>query len=316
MPASSDLILHHYDTSPFSEKFRLVLGLKGLSWASVKVPRIMPKPDVVSLTGGYRRTPFMQIGADIYCDTALMCRVVDALHPDPPLFPGAATPLQHVLAQWADSSLFWTAVPFTMQPAGIAVMFEGAPPEAVKAFGADRAAMTQGMRRPTTADARAQLLSYLGWLEGMLADRRAYLLGAKPCIADFSVVQSLWFMRRVPAIGATLEPFKRLQAWSSRVLEIGHGAPRKMDSVEAIALAAATSATSKFAKCGVASDAGFAAGSAVTVGATDYATDLIAGSLVGLNDDEVVIERRDERAGTLHVHFPRIGFQVKAQVQL
>ncbi|MES3013082.1 MAG: glutathione S-transferase N-terminal domain-containing protein, partial [Pseudomonadota bacterium] len=76
----SELILHHYAGSPFSEKVRLILGFKGLAWRSVIVPNIMPKPDVVALTGGYRRTPFMQIGADIYCDTALMCRVIDALN--------------------------------------------------------------------------------------------------------------------------------------------------------------------------------------------------------------------------------------------
>ncbi len=56
---------------------------------------------------------------------------------------------------------------------------------------------------------------------------------------------------------------------------------------------------------------GFDAGAEVTVNATDYGTDPIAGTLVGLTKDEVVIERTDERAGTLHVHFPRIGFQVK-----
>ncbi len=307
----TELILHHYDTSPFSEKFRLVLGYKGLAWASVKVPRIMPKPDVIALTGGYRRTPFMQIGADIYCDTALMCRVVDALHPNPPLYPAAATPVQHVLAQWADSALFWTAVPYTMQPAGLAVMFEGAAPEAIKAFGVDRAAMTQGMRRPTPVDARAQLITYLGWLEGMLGDGRAYLLGAQPCIADFSVVQSLWFVLRAPPLASVLGPFSRLEAWRKRIAAMGHGTPEKMTSIDAIALAAKTST---YAACAVAPGAGLDAGSAVTVCATDYAADLIAGRLVGLSDAEVVIERHDERAGTLHVHFPRIGFQVK-QVQ-
>ena len=307
----TELILHHYDTSPFSEKFRLVLGYKGLAWASVKVPRIMPKPDVIALTGGYRRTPFMQIGADIYCDTALMCRVVDALHPDPPLYPDAATPVQHVLAQWADSALFWTAVPYTMQPAGLAVMFEGAAPEAIKAFAVDRAAMTQGMRRPTPVDAHAQLITYLGWLEGMLSDGRAYLLGAQPCIADFSVVQSLWFVLRAPPLASVLGPFSRLEAWRKRIAAMGHGTPEKMTSIDAIALAAKTST---YAACAVAPGAGIDAGSAVTVCATDYAADLIAGRRVGLSDAEVVIERHDERAGTLHVHFPRIGFQVK-QVQ-
>ena len=83
----SELVLHHYGTSPFSEKVRLVLGMKRLEWRSVTVPRMLPKPDVVALTGGYRRTPFLQIGADIYCDSLLMCRVIDRLAPEPPLYP-------------------------------------------------------------------------------------------------------------------------------------------------------------------------------------------------------------------------------------
>ncbi|PSJ19446.1 glutathione S-transferase, partial [Halomonas sp. ND22Bw] len=76
-----DLILHHYATSPFSEKIRLVLGYKKLAWRSVIVPQIMPKPDVLPLTGGYRKTPFLQVGADIYCDTALICDVLEHLQP-------------------------------------------------------------------------------------------------------------------------------------------------------------------------------------------------------------------------------------------
>ena len=112
----SDLILHHFDTSPFSEKVRLILGWKQLAWRSVTVPVMLPKPDVVALTGGYRRTPFLQMGADVYCDTALMCRVIDARAPEPPLYPAAATGMQHVLAQWADTALFWAAIPYTMQP--------------------------------------------------------------------------------------------------------------------------------------------------------------------------------------------------------
>ncbi len=57
------IILHHFDRSPFSEKIRVVFGHKGLSWKSVRIPQIMPKPDLMPLTGGYRRTPVMQIGA-------------------------------------------------------------------------------------------------------------------------------------------------------------------------------------------------------------------------------------------------------------
>ncbi|HEY2190195.1 MAG TPA: glutathione S-transferase N-terminal domain-containing protein, partial [Caldimonas sp.] len=109
-----ELILHHYPTSPFSEKVRLVLGMKGLRWRSVHVPVIMPKRDVVALTGGYRRTPFLQIGADVYCDSFLMCRVIDRMAPEPPLYPSAIAGLAEIVAQWADTTLFWAAVPFTM----------------------------------------------------------------------------------------------------------------------------------------------------------------------------------------------------------
>ena len=29
----------------------------------------MPKPNLTALTGGYRKTPVLQIGADIYCNS-------------------------------------------------------------------------------------------------------------------------------------------------------------------------------------------------------------------------------------------------------
>src|SRR4051812_44202752 len=164
----TDLILHHFDQSPFSEKVRLVLGLKQLAWRSVVVPVMLPKPDVVALTGGYRRTPFLQIGADIYCDSALMCKVIDRIAPMPPLYPPESAGLADIVAQWADTALFWTAVPYTMQPAGATHIFANAPPDYLKAFRDDRAAMTAGMRRPTFTDAGAQLVSYATWLDRML----------------------------------------------------------------------------------------------------------------------------------------------------
>ena len=304
----SELILHHYPTSPFSEKVRLVLGMKRVAWRSVIVPVIMPKPDVVALTGGYRRTPFMQIGADVYCDSALMCRVIDRLWPEPPLYPEATAGLADIVAQWADTLLFWAAVPYTMQPAGVAQMFEKMPPEAVKAFGADRAAMNPSMRRAPTADARAALLAYLGRLETMLGDGRPYLLGAVACIADFSATQSIWFVRRASSVATILADYPRVVRWHERVAAFGRGESTLLGSDEAIAIAAR--ATSH-APTAVAAGQPFAAGDAVRVAATDYAHDEIVGAVVGLDGDEVVVERTDARAGTVHVHFPRIGFHIK-----
>jgi glutathione S-transferase len=78
--------LHHFDQSPFSEKIRIVFGFKQLAWRSVRISRIMPWPDLMPLTGGYRRTPTMQIGADIYCNTQVIIRELEARFPTPTLF--------------------------------------------------------------------------------------------------------------------------------------------------------------------------------------------------------------------------------------
>ena len=304
----NDVVLHHYPMSPFSEKVRLVLGMKRMHWRSVKVPVILPKPDVVALTGGYRRTPFMQIGADIYCDSALMCRVIDRMVPEPSLYPEATHGLAGIVAQWADQSFFWTAVPFTMQPAGVAYLMAGAAPETLKAFGADRAAMSPATRRAPLHDQAAHLHDYLCRLENLLADSRPFLLGALPSIADFSAAQSIWFVRRAPPVAKHLEGYGRVLAWYGRVAEFGHGTSEPMSSTEAIDLARASSG---FAQCAVAEGMGIDAGTEVGVVPSDYAFDEVQGTLVGLDGSEVVVERVDARAGTVRVHFPRVGFHVK-----
>jgi glutathione S-transferase len=304
-----ELILHHYASSPFAEKMRLALGFKGMAWRSVNIPAVLPKPDVVALTGGYRRTPFMQIGADVYCDTALMCRVVERLHPEPALYPSAITGLAEIVAQWADSALFWIAAPYTMQPAGAVHLMPGATLDTLKAFAADRAAMSPNLRRATLADGAAALNTYFARIENMLVDGRAFLLGALPSIADFSTVQSVWFIKRAPPVATVLEPFARLQAWYERVTAFGHGSSTPMTSAEAIEVAA----TGSHAALSFEAEAGLEEDDEVTVTPTDYAHDAVAGRLVGLGTGEVVIARNDERAGNVHVHFPRINFQIKRQ---
>jgi glutathione S-transferase len=300
-----ELILHHFDLSPFSEKLRLVMGFKGLAWRSVKVPLLMPKPDVVALTGGYRRTPLLQIGADIYCDTALAARVIDRIAPAPSLYP-ADQPLAEVLAQWADSTVFWCAAAWSFQPAGAAALFDN-DMAAAKAFGIDRAALTEGYRRPGFFDAAAELGTQLAMLDAQLRRGGPFLFGAAPGIADFAVAHPLWFVRR-STLTQILAPHAALNAWLDRMLAFGHGRPTPMDSVEAVALAAASTPAPAL---GVAPGQGFDAGMAVTIAATDYGTDPVAGTLVGLTAGQATIARDDPRAGRVHVHFPRHGFQLR-----
>ncbi len=304
----SELILHHYPMSPFAEKVRLMLGYKQLPWRSVIIPSVMPKPDVVALTGGYRKTPVLQIGADIYCDTALIARVLEARQPQPTLYPADA-PLAVPLAQWADSSLFAAAVSWAMQPAGVAAILGEQPPEVLKAFAADRAAMRANAPRPTLADATAQLKQHLSAIAAQLQQGGLWLFGAAPSILDFSVGHCLWFIRLAKPVAYLLDEYPAISPWLDRLLAIGHHRSTVMSSTEALTVASAATA---HAPVTVEPGLGFEAGQAVTVAATDYGVDPVSGTLVGLSPQASVLRRSDPRAGTVHVHFPRFGFQIRA----
>lgn len=304
----STLILHHFDASPFAEKIRLILGFKNLDWQAVQIPMVMPKPDLVALTGGYRRTPVLQIDADIYCDTSLIARVLDARAPQRPLYPASA-PLAPLLAQWADWSLFWTVIDFASQPAAFAHRFRGMARSEVDAIVADRTPFRASVPRQSPVDAGANLATLLASLAAQLADGRSFLFG-EASIADFSVAQCLWHLRRAgPVAEPLVAAHPALQAWHDRMLASGHGRSRTIASSEALAIAAAARG---HAPAAVQAGSGFEAGQTVKVAALDYGTEPAVGRLVGLTQHEVVIEHRDPRAGTLHVHFPRLGFGIAA----
>lgn len=308
----ADIILHHYPASPFSEKIRLVLGYKQLAWRSVLIPSIMPKPDVLALTGGYRRTPFLQVGADVYCDTALICEVLEDLQPAPSLYPAPHKGLARVLAQWADSTLFWAAMGYTLQPRGVATMFEGAPPEAAKAFAADRAAMSAGMTRLRPADATSAYKSYLRRIATML-EGQDFLLGSAPCIADFAVYHPLWFSRRrVPVMAGVLDATPAVLAWMDRMEAIGHGQSQKMSAAESIATSAASTPLAIASDTVFQDEHGIALGQQVLVSAESFGPEATQGELIAATRTRYTLRRMDERAGVVHVHFPRVGFVLKA----
>ena len=306
----ADLILHHYSSSPFAEKIRLILSYKKLAWKSVMIPMIMPKPDLVVLTGGYRKTPVLQIGADIYCDTALIADVLENLQPEPSLYPEPSKGMGRTLAQWADTTLFLTAMAYNFQPPGIAQVFTGAPPEAAKSFAEDRQAMRGGMPRMPAADATAAYKSYLRRMSDMLDDW-PFLLGALPSIADFAAYHPLWFTRtRMPAMAEIFDATPAVLDWMDRMAAIGHDTVHKFSALDAIATAAA--ATPAVLNDDIFQDEHLIAlGSQVTIRSESFGLEPTYGELVAATRMHYTLRRTDERAGTLHVHFPRIGYILK-----
>jgi glutathione S-transferase len=308
----SQLILHHYPQSPFAEKARLMLGLKGLAWDSVIIPRVMPKPDLVALTGGYRRTPVLQVGADIYCDTALIARRLEREQADPPLFPPGREAVAATLAHFADQVLFQHAVALNFQPEALAARFAGVPEAQVRAFAEDRRALfgSGNASRLPIEVARPQWATLLARLDRQLRDD-AFLLGATPCVADIATYHPLWFVAGNAMLAPTLEPFDALRAWMERIAALGHGGPSDLTSEQALARARA-SAPADLAPNDFLDPSGFDVGQTASVAPTDYGVDPVTGVLAWQDAEQIAIDRVDERAGRVRVHFPRLGFRVAA----
>jgi glutathione S-transferase len=304
----ADIILHHYPESPFSEKARLMLGYRNLAWRSVTIPIIMPKPDLTALTGGYRRTPVMQIGNDVYCDTALIADVLERMAPAQSLLPKGTEGRARAIGQWADSTLFMTAVAYFYQAAGMERLLASMTPQQVQAFQQDRAALLGNRPLPGLAEVSAGLSVYLQAFQEMLQDGRQFLLGDVPTLADVCCYHPLWFVQAASSSAGMFQPRPLVQAWMDRVKRIGHGRASDMSSTEALAVARQSPPAAIESQ---ASDIpGIALGDDIEVMPSDYGLDPVRGELVLVEANHVAVRRRDERAGTVVVHFPRIGFQV------
>lgn len=308
----SELILHNYPTSPFAEKARLLLGFKGLSWRSVKISPVMPKPDLTALTGGYRKTPVLQVGADIYCDTSLIARRLEQEKALPAFFPEGQEMIAASFAAWADSVVFQHAVSLVFQPESIAVRFGHLPPEAIKAFIADRAGLFSGgsATRLSAEQARHQWPTLMARLEQQLQREEGDFLFGEPSIADFALAHPLWFLKATHVTAPLVDAYPAVSAWFGRVMGFGHGAFSEMTSEEALAVARdATPAALPDEQFDEPN--GFEVGQHVVIAATDYGVDPVAGELLFAGREELIVRRKDERCGVVHVHFPRFGFRIE-----
>ena len=299
-------ILHHFDLSPFAEKARLMLGLKGLAWRSVEIPLVMPKPDLTALTGGYRKTPVLQVGADIYCDTRLIAVELERRYPEPTLFPDHQRGLSLALCAWSDRAFFEPGAGLSM-----GTNRNGLP----KAIIDDRKAFFNFMDfdrlEVDIPHLITQLKAQADLVDQQLADGRPYVLGRAPGLADINAYFPLWMVRsNVAVAGEILSGFGHLAAWEERMRALGHGVRTSISAEQA--LQESRTAT-PLPGAGVdPSDAlGLSVDDPVVVIPDDYGRVPVAGSLVTLQLHEVAVRRTDPRAGTVVVHFPRVGYRVE-----
>ncbi len=306
MPTARPIILHHFNESPFSEKIRIAFGLKDIAWTSVLISRIMPRPDLMPMTGGYRRTPVMQIGADIYCDSQCILRELERRFPEPTLFPNGNEGLAWATAMWTDRSFFQNTVN---------LVFGSLADKVPQEFIADREKLRGAkfyVKAMTTAipQMRDQLRAHLQWIETQLGDGRKWLGGDKAGLVDVNGYMNLWYVRQnMPAADAMLAEFSHARGWEQRMRAVGHGRRSEMSTSEALVIA--RNATPQTADMPDPNDPNSRKpGDLVEVAPDDYGKIKVRGEIVALSPQHIAIRRHDPLAGEVVVNFPRAGFTV------
>lgn len=314
MANSRSIILHHYDTSPFSEKIRLALRMKNLAWASVDIPVIMPKPLLTPLTGGYRRTPVMQIGADIYCDTAMILMELERRYPIPSLDLPGHEGIHKIVAHWADRVWFQVSV---------GVIF-GALGDAVPAAFRDDREKLSGRPFDTAAMAAAapmlrdQWRAHLMQIEERLQGGRGagsgnWMISTKAGLCDVHAHMNIWFTEKTlpDFVASCLEGAPLTRDWYQRLNEIEGQEPEKITGERALEIARDSGPRLKAATVDGREPQGLVLGEAVAVAPDDYGRDWVTGTLVHADDQCIILQRMDDQAESLHVHFPRAGYMVR-----
>jgi len=304
----NELILHNYDFSNYAEKARLALGYKRMNWRSVIIPPVAPKPNLTPLTGGYRRTPVLQIGADIYCDTKLILRQLERLQPEPTMYPEEFSALGDAIAYWAEHQLFR---PISLYVSG--TNLDLLPSD----LQADRSRMRglpipseETVRRAARRSAPAVRVQ-VARVDALLADGRAFIAGPAVTVGDFAIYHALWFITaRSDRLVHELKPYPRIQNWMARMRAFGHGEVTVMEASAALDVARSVGPAPVRTSSPFLEDP--EPGTIVRIRADDYGRDAIEGELVLIDAEETAVRREDPVAGLVVVHFPRLGYDLRS----
>ncbi|TPX66367.1 hypothetical protein SpCBS45565_g04494 [Spizellomyces sp. 'palustris'] len=316
---SEEVILHHYNASPYAQKIILALALKGIPFRSLIVPPYPPRTATIPLAGGYRRIPVMQIGADIYCDTALILEELERRFPEPSLMPkdqkgnidGA---LEFAYRMWCDKNFFPNAVAL--------LPYESLPPVflADRAKFSNRSQISVEKAKANRPIARDQVRMSLSTINAQLSDGRSFILDTpRPTTADIHAVMCVWFLRTFPDerkrledgsygdVKKVLEWYQRLYGLIGRPSSLG----KPITAEEVLEVARRVRKGVDVVGKSEPDEVGRQIGGLVVVTPDDMGRIPVVGKLVKLDQAEVVVRVENQQLGfETDVHFPRLGFIV------
>ena len=305
----ADYIFHHYPPSPVAEKVRKAFGIKGVSWVSVEESRLPPRPELFAMTGGYRRIPVLQIGAELYCDSQCILRELEERIPEPTLFPVGIGGMPFGLSRWIDGEFFVLALKAVLAPAA-----ERLPPD----FVADRARLYLGAGYDMAKEAAdmphilSQLRAKLGWIDARFTAGARFILGDQAGMPDLLCWYIVWFLKeRYQDAAVLLDEFPALMAWAERMDAIGYGEVRSISCAEALSIAR-QAVPSSLSFDDPRDPQGLKMGMLVSIEPLSESGERpIEGRIHAVGRDRLSLGMENDQCGMVVVHFPRVGYRVR-----
>ena len=304
-----DLILHHYWPSPFAHKIRLALGLSGVAWRSVEIPRVPPKPLLMPLTAGYRRTPVLQSGADVYCDTQNIVRALTAITDNQQLLPTDLSGKILAFTDWADGAVFNLAARVVLTSA-----LDTAPPEFIQ----DRGGLYFGPNwtpeglRSQLPGVILQLAAHLNSIDSGLGAQGGFMSNDLS-YADVTIAYLAWFIRgRWDQGPEFLQQFANIERIEREVHEAVREVYEDLSAEDALKIASNSESQSPSGvtkQCGVTLRQGMQIAIKPQAETSDPP---VVGRLRYLDRVRVSIDHHAPEVGDVVVHLPVAGYQIQS----
>ena len=302
----SDMIVYHYDTSPYCEKVRAMLGYTGMRWESVIVREMPPRPELHRLAGGYRRVPVAQIGADIFCDSRVIAAEIARISGKADLSVDSCDPEVRAYANSAESEFMLACLGSAMGMNMIKKMLKMYSVLDFFRLTWDRIAMVQksSLDMPGGKEAKATVREHLGQMEKRL--EAGFLFGDQPTIADFAAYHGVWYVRDLAELDI-IDDYPAVIAWMDRIKAFGHGTMTALSAAQAIDIA--TEQQPRPLPTDNPDEEQI--GQSASIAPSDYWKEPVKGVLVASTAHSWILQRRLNASSTVNVHFPKHGFALE-----
>ena len=303
-------IFHHYPQSPIAEKIRITFGIMGMEWQSVQIPRIPPKPLLMPLTGGYRRTPVLQLGADIFCDSQTIAWQLGLQNSNAPAYQLSNKSLELILGSFGEAILFSLSVRVVLTNS-----MGKAPEEFIK----DRGSLyfepgwTVEEMKNSLPSILLQLQAAFDLINHHLLENGPFINGDIPSYSDAVVQHCVWFLCGRWEGGIDfIKPFDAVCKQREAIASLGHGISHDISAEQALETAtknipnAPMGINCKFT-------GGLRRGQRVKIRPNGRTSDPdVIGALRYLDETVIIIDYEHEETGQVAIHFPVLGYQISA----